>query len=54
MIDLPVQLAGTGTLLGVLDSALAVKATTGGTLPTSTVAKTNGNASKVLKVWIPR
>lgn len=54
LIGLPVQLAGTGTLLGALDTTLAVKATTGGSLPTSTVAETNGNASKVLKVWIPR
>ena len=55
LLGLPVALpVATGTVLGSLDTTVAVKATTGPTLATSTVAETNGDGSKVLTVYLDR
>lgn len=56
LIGLPVALtASSGTVLGTLDTVVAVKATTGsGVLATSTVAEASGDAAKVLTVYLDR
>jgi hypothetical protein len=55
LIGLPVALpSATGTVLGTLDTTVAVKATTGTTLATSTVAEASGDASAVLTVYLDR
>lgn len=55
LIGLPVALpSGTGAALGILGTTAAGKATTGGTLATSTVAEASGTGSAELVVYIDR
>lgn len=55
LIGLPVALpAATGTVLGTLDTVVAVKATTGTTLPTSTVTEASGDGSKKLTIYLDK
>lgn len=55
LIGLPVALpAATGTMLGHLGTTVAVKATTGTTLATSTVAEASGDGSSELVVYLDR
>ena len=54
-IGLPRALpAATGTIVGTLATAVAVKATTGGTLGNSTVTEASGNGSSELVVYLDR
>lgn len=55
LIGLPVALPdATGTVLGTLDTVVAVKATTGTTLPTSTVTEAGGDGSKKLTIYLDK
>jgi hypothetical protein len=54
-IGLPLALpSATGTMLGHLGTTVAVKATTGTTLATSTVAEASGTGSAELVVYLAR
>lgn len=52
LIGLPVTLPAAGTVLGTLDTVVAVKVTTGGTLATSAVTEAGGDGSKLLVVYL--
>lgn len=55
LIGLPVALpTATGKVLGTLDTVVAVKATTGTTLATSTVTEASGDGSKVLTIYLDK
>lgn len=55
LIGLPVALPdATGTVLGTLDTTVAVKATTGTTLATSTVTEASGDGSKKLTIYLDK
>lgn len=55
LIGLPVALgSATGKVLGTLDTVVAVKATTGTTLATSTVTEASGDGSKVLTIYLDK
>jgi len=55
LIGLPVALPdATGTVLGTLDTVVAVKATTGTTLATSTVTEAGGDGSKKLTIYLDK
>lgn len=55
LIGLPIILpSGAGAALGILGTTAAAKATTGGTLPTSTVAEADGTGSAELVVYLDR
>ena len=52
LIGLPVTLQAAGTVLGTLDTVVAVKVTTVGTLATSAVTESGGDGSKLLVVYL--
>lgn len=55
LIGLPVALPdATGTVLGTLDTTVAVKATTGTTLATSTVTEASGDGAKKLTIYLDK
>ena len=55
LIGLPVALpAASGTVLGTLDTVVAVKVTSGTTLATSTVTEAGGDGSKKLTIYLDK